>query len=122
MKAGMLAARGEALLMMDADGATQVRDLERLEAALAGAAKNGVCPGSRCALMSSVTSVAANSVASIAWLQMCADGASGSGASIAHGFALFSVAEEAVARAQVRAHALLWHASHAGQDEKSPFC
>ena len=42
VKAGMLAARGEALLMMDADGATQVRDLERLEAALAGAAKNGV--------------------------------------------------------------------------------
>ena len=37
----MLAARGEALLMMDADGATQVRDLERLEAALAGAAKDG---------------------------------------------------------------------------------
>ena len=35
----MLAARGEALLMMDADGATQVRDLERLEAALAGIAK-----------------------------------------------------------------------------------
>jgi len=27
--------------MMDADGATQVRDLERLEAALAGAAKDG---------------------------------------------------------------------------------
>jgi len=41
VKAGMLAARGEALLMMDADGATQVRDLERLEAALAGAAKDG---------------------------------------------------------------------------------
>lgn len=38
----MLAARGAALLMMDADGATQVRDLERLEAALAGAAKSGV--------------------------------------------------------------------------------
>ena len=37
----MLAARGEGLLMMDADGATQVRDLERLEAALAGVAKNG---------------------------------------------------------------------------------
>ena len=40
----MLAARGEALLMMDADGATQVRDLERLEAALAGAAKKGATP------------------------------------------------------------------------------
>lgn len=41
VKAGMLAGRGEALLMMDADGATQVRDLERLEAALAGVEKKG---------------------------------------------------------------------------------
>ena len=41
VKAGMLAGRGEALLMMDADGATQVRDLERLEATLAGVEKKG---------------------------------------------------------------------------------
>ena len=34
MKRGMLVARGEYCLMMDADGATQFADLERLEAAL----------------------------------------------------------------------------------------
>ena len=34
VRAGMLAARGEMLLMVDADGATQFSDLDRLEAAL----------------------------------------------------------------------------------------
>lgn len=35
VKSGMLCARGQRLLMMDADGATKVSDLERLEAKLA---------------------------------------------------------------------------------------
>ena len=35
VKAGMLVGRGELLLFMDADGATRVSDLEKLEAALA---------------------------------------------------------------------------------------
>ena len=35
VKAGMLVGRGERLLFMDADGATRVSDLEKLEAALA---------------------------------------------------------------------------------------
>ncbi|EIE18009.1 hypothetical protein COCSUDRAFT_21059 [Coccomyxa subellipsoidea C-169] len=35
VKAGMLAGRGERLLFMDADGATRVSDVEKLEAALA---------------------------------------------------------------------------------------
>ena len=34
VKSGMLCARGRRLLMMDADGATRVSDLERLEARL----------------------------------------------------------------------------------------
>lgn len=34
VRAGVLAARGELVLMADADGATQIRDLERLEQAL----------------------------------------------------------------------------------------
>ncbi len=34
MKRGMLAARGEYCLLMDADGATRFADLERLEAEL----------------------------------------------------------------------------------------
>lgn len=34
VKAGMLVGRGERLLFMDADGATRVSDLEKLEAAL----------------------------------------------------------------------------------------
>ncbi|KAK9828116.1 hypothetical protein WJX81_006294 [Elliptochloris bilobata] len=57
VKAGMLAARGEALLMMDADGATQVRDLERLEAALARVVKNGlgIAVGSRAHLQAAAT-------------------------------------------------------------------
>ena len=40
VKAGMLVGRGELLLFMDADGATRVSDLEKLEAALAA-----VCSG-----------------------------------------------------------------------------
>ena len=35
VKAGMLVGRGELLLFMDADGATRVSDVEKLEAALA---------------------------------------------------------------------------------------
>lgn len=35
VKSGMLCSRGQRLLMMDADGATKVSDLERLEAKLA---------------------------------------------------------------------------------------
>ncbi len=44
VKAGMLVGRGELLLFMDADGATRVSDLEKLEAALAA-----MCSG-QCAL------------------------------------------------------------------------
>ena len=40
MKAGMLVGRGELLLFMDADGATRVSDLEKLEAAL-----HAICSG-----------------------------------------------------------------------------
>ena len=53
VKAGMLVGRGERLLFMDADGATRVSDLEKLEAALAsilaaqgdGYARNGLYLG-----------------------------------------------------------------------------
>lgn len=43
VRAGMLAARGRLLLMADADGATSIRDLERLEQALKQ--PNGPCGG-----------------------------------------------------------------------------
>ena len=46
VKAGMLVGRGRLLLFMDADGATRVSDLEKLEAALAA-----ICLG-KCALAS----------------------------------------------------------------------
>lgn len=41
MKRGMQVARGELLLLMDADGATRVSDMEKLEAELARVAKPG---------------------------------------------------------------------------------
>lgn len=41
VKAGMLVGRGELLLFMDADGATRVSDVEKLEAALAIITKSG---------------------------------------------------------------------------------
>ena len=39
VRCGMLAARGQLLLMADADGATSIRDLERLERAVQKALK-----------------------------------------------------------------------------------
>eukprot|EP00744_Colponema_vietnamica_P007900 GILI01011312.1.p1 GENE.GILI01011312.1~~GILI01011312.1.p1 ORF type:complete len:321 (+),score=87.49 GILI01011312.1:204-1166(+) len=49
VKAGMMYARGELLLMVDADGATKISDLERLEAEIRRIGKNGlgVVVGSR---------------------------------------------------------------------------
>lgn len=41
VRAGMLVARGRLLLMADADGATSIRDLERLERSLAGGRGGG---------------------------------------------------------------------------------
>jgi len=41
VRAGMLAARGQLLLMADGDGATSIRDLERLERALAAPGAEG---------------------------------------------------------------------------------
>lgn len=41
VKRGMQVARGELLLLMDADGATRVSDMEKLEAELARVAKPG---------------------------------------------------------------------------------
>ena len=45
VKAGMLVGRGELLLFMDADGATRVSDLEKLEAALASICSGECDPG-----------------------------------------------------------------------------
>ena len=44
VKVGMMVGRGELLLFMDADGATRVSDIEKLEAALAAI----LVPGSLC--------------------------------------------------------------------------
>ena len=41
VKAGMMVGRGELLLFMDADGATRVSDVEKLEAALAAISESG---------------------------------------------------------------------------------
>lgn len=43
VKAGMLVGQGERLLFMDADGATRVSDVEKLEAALATISGIGMC-------------------------------------------------------------------------------
>ena len=43
VRAGMLAARGQLLLMADADGATSIRDLERLERAVQKALQTYSC-------------------------------------------------------------------------------
>ena len=41
VKVGMMVGRGELLLFMDADGATRVSDIEKLEAALAAVSESG---------------------------------------------------------------------------------
>lgn len=40
---GCLSARGERILMVDADGATEITDIENLEKAMDGIAKDYVC-------------------------------------------------------------------------------
>jgi hypothetical protein len=50
VRAGMLAGRGELLLFMDADGATRVSDLNKLEAGLSRALQRGKQHGSCCGL------------------------------------------------------------------------
>ena len=47
---GMLSARGETMLMVDADGATEFKDLDRLEKALKTDAPDWVRCLSRCVI------------------------------------------------------------------------
>lgn len=47
VKVGMLCSRGQRLLMMDADGATQVSDMERLEERLADGIGEAACVAQR---------------------------------------------------------------------------
>ncbi|KAF3794072.1 Dolichyl-phosphate beta-glucosyltransferase [Nymphaea thermarum] len=54
VKQGMLHARGELLLMLDADGATKVTDLEKLEEQILVAAKRQLCVGGDASPISSV--------------------------------------------------------------------
>ncbi|XP_031485491.1 uncharacterized protein LOC116254310 isoform X1 [Nymphaea colorata] len=54
VKQGMLHARGELLLMLDADGATKVTDLEKLEEQILAAAKRQLCVGGGASPISSV--------------------------------------------------------------------
>lgn len=54
VKRGMLCARGRQLLMVDADGATEISDLDRLEQSLSTAGTMAIAVGSRAHMESSV--------------------------------------------------------------------